>query len=199
MFIKEFNPLLNSSYACLYCLISPSSLKFQVRSTNNLSEATYRLLQQYTKGLLVPQELSNDIYNGSLEINVLETLNDHVSRNLRVSFWVDYYLGLGYTLYKDQDIPKYKLSYDLKDLSEDGQFKYRAFLYLECASSKLLIGVFDTIEEMRKFKDKYYPKDEVKSLVYAFNEATRDALSVPNINLSKYVKKRRRKARIIEL
>lgn len=157
--------LIESSKPCIYALISPSSKKVMIRATKNLTNATNRLLNEYNKGLLVPQELENDIANSSLEIIALEDICDDVMQAIRIDYWVDYYLSIGYSLYKEHRRNRYRFKYRL-EMVDGNTFQYKTMLYLENSSKSILIGIFDTIKDMNAFCNEYYPNKEIKSVVY---------------------------------
>jgi hypothetical protein len=145
-----------------------------VKGTSNLTNAIQRLLNDYGLGLIVPSELQDDISNGSLEIISLETIAEKINRSIRIDYWVDYYLSMGYSLYKPHKQHKYRLNYRLEMIDSEAKFGYKTFLYIENTSRQVIIGIFNHIDEMKVFLSKYYPGETISSIIYCNNDLTRE-------------------------
>jgi len=185
--------LLNLANPGIFALINYYEKKVYLGHGKNMLDSIQKLLAQYNKDL---SHLPID----RMELKVLEETGDETVRHFRLSYWNDYYLSNGYTMYRPIKPHSYKLYYELKDVSEINNFQYRAFLYLAKNDKKILLGLFKSKEDMDKWKRKYYPNDIVQDYIMVVNKETKDYFRnlKESTSLRRYIKRSRRRTMLNE-
>jgi hypothetical protein len=162
--IKVFKSVSKSG---IFAFVNTKNKRVDVRASLTIGKAIQMIVDDAVKGVLVPRKLQKAILNDKVEIVVLEELPTRTEQNLRLGYWVKEWESKGYASYgkRKKAVPSYKIIKDLV-VKPGEEFHFGVHVILKVGKQKILLGIFDTIENADKFIETNYG-DGFKRLVYA--------------------------------
>lgn len=147
----------------VWCIVNEEQGKVLILHAVSVFEAIARNLRMFNERSHTYQA---DLEGRGMAIWFLEsTIDDIVTQKIRVQKWIDKYSNSGYSVLNTRRESSLKLFETIHE--------YRCVLYIRNRMSKeILVGVFDTLDEMNVFKERYY-SNGITDLVYASNKGTK--------------------------
>lgn len=166
-----------------------------IKQSSNISKSLLGVINEAAEGFLSPKDLRQDILKGLVTFEVLETISDRPTRELRYNYWVDYYhKTLKYKFYIHPSLNNKRLTYVVhKELSigtnlEDGFNYFVTVLLRTKKSNPIVVGLFSSMNDADVFISESYPLPLISSIIYANNELTRNYFKEEASKLKKDIK-----------
>lgn len=169
--IQDYNSLFNKSG--ILGFINSKEKKILILESSNLLNAVTRVLFDIKMDTYKSREFIKD-FKGNLidEVKLFYELDglDYVTRYIFTRKLLDEYKD--YKLYRPVKFTRYKITKELVHVGPD----WLILVNLENYRNQITVGAFKTGLQVDRFINKYYPNNQVESLVYASNTITRDYL-----------------------
>jgi hypothetical protein len=170
MILEDLQGLLQYSSNGLFALINDSDKKVDIRYGINLLRSITSLVEQIKSNSVVPLDIKNDI--NKIRLKILEVNVDPRSLKLRHKFYQDQYKTSGYSLYRNLPANKYEVQVVLDKVLELDMWNFYLVLKLVSKSSTVVVGIFESYEELQDFVQTNYKDNNVLEVVYSTNECT---------------------------
>ena len=162
----DLKTVFNTPDNVVYVLINEEAKRVMVVATSDMFASLGRIkkgIQENDKSLSV---LRGD--TEALKFVIVETDVERDKLRVRYNYWVDHYVGLGYTLYKE---PKNRVKYRFVIATEVVQKQLLVVAYLVSKrNTKIKVGQFNTLREAEKFRALYYKDQTVYDIVFSRKE-----------------------------
>lgn len=152
----------------IFALVNRNDKRIYLAQSCNALLAISHLCDKLNKGTYRYKELIEDYRNNKIELILISSSLDEVSRKIQLRELQDRYRNQGYFLYNRFKSSRYRVGYTYN--------KKRRTIEINLVSndnSKILVGVFNNMKEADDFVALYY-SSEYPLVVYANNQDTRE-------------------------
>jgi hypothetical protein len=157
----------------IIAFINDSDKKVLIVQGSNLLALLGRIMSELQQGIYTHQEVIED-YN-KLKIVVLETQSDITIRYLQMSYWYDYFVNNGYTLYSKTKYSVYRVRSRIVYKRIGSTLMNVNVELVSTRGNTILVGVFKTMLEANEFIETYYSQttNQYKLPILANNDLTK--------------------------
>ena len=157
----------------IYVLINERDKKVYISYSANIIGSISRI---FASKDIETKSLRNDY-----KLLRLKLLSDEKDRGIQKLFAINYikeYKDRGYSLYKEYNYVRYKVITEIERVVPSSIKSSRIFVYLAITNGKrYVVGVFQNIDEANEFVSLYYKDKEVRNIVIAKNDITKEIYS----------------------
>ena len=170
---RYFRQFLELSRPGIYVLVNNRHKRVAVAHTNDLLRSIASIVTSINHGTHKCQKLNEQ--KDWLSLEILETVEDSTTRYLRYEHWVAHYRKLGYKTYFYKKALQYQVKLDILPDFTHGNNNLLAYVHLiNKRRDKLVVGVFNNIEEAKGWIEETYRPMDIISPVYAVNDLSRE-------------------------
>lgn len=148
----------------LYCFINKEDKRLYITWSIDLLRSVTRHIGMLCSGVHNYRNMQLDC--NKLEFEFIETIEDDRSDiSLKYQYWVEYYKELGYTLYAENQVSKYKVVIKIK----------KSLVYVTLKSTyytNIVVGVFNNMPEAEEFAS-IINNLKIISPIYAINDLSK--------------------------
>jgi hypothetical protein len=166
--LNYFNELLKLPQMCVWALINEEKKLVFVSYSRNFFFNIGRTIETLNDG---SHWASSDKENAKLII--IETINEENDLRVRARYWDEYFKKEGYKSYRKIKPINYRTRIETIKRASDNKLLLAVELISANYRNKLIVGVFDKIEDANKFIETHY-KGTILKVVYSDNDLTKD-------------------------
>lgn len=165
-----FKIMLNTPSKGIYCLINHRNKRVYLKYSQNICMSLSRVLADIRSKNTIYKQLIKDVKK--LQFLYLEDINineDDLSLHLKLDFYVQKYMDLGYSLYNNKHkLARFKVAIEVtEDLKS-----VHVVLTSRNRKKRIVVGVFDKMYDAEEFAASFDAMDVIRP-IYAVNELSR--------------------------
>ena len=160
--------LLNYSKPGIWGFVNDKDKRFFISYSNNILSSVSRNISQIQDKSHSCRKLIRDLPN--LQFVLLAGSTSHDTKDLKILAMelIDGFKAKGYTPYKDVTLVSYKLR---TAITKD--YKIHVLL-VNKRNDKVVVGVFDNIDDSKSFISNNYPNNKISKVIYSTNSLTKE-------------------------
>lgn len=160
----KLKDIITTTFPGIWGFINKKDKRIFISNSSNVIVSISRNTTELLQKTHSCRQLIKDL--PKLELIILETSVPKNQRKARQSYWMDYYINQGYTLYRTIKPVLYK---PRLVITEDF---FIHVLLVNARNDKVVVGVFNDMDTAQSFVSTHYSSNKIYNIIYAKNNLT---------------------------